>query len=200
MPLSHYALDTFVAPKLSKLTACGMPELRSNWTIEKLPTLTLSQIFTRPMPDRTNRLFFNIVRRVDAATDEYQASRNAILLYTSVPRGSIINYFRALRHTEACLAATHQSMRLAHTLLGDGIDSVFDAVTQNSVRLLYNTSKHLDERIAEGDFLQNAPVAIWLTNSGIESKDHSISFAALNEALETLVLLAEKLIDPTSSN
>ncbi|MGH7210770.1 MAG: hypothetical protein ACREF1_04835, partial [Acetobacteraceae bacterium] len=37
------------------------------------------------------------------------------------------------------------------------------------LRVLYNTSKHMDERIENGEILAEASAPIWIANHGIEA-------------------------------
>jgi hypothetical protein len=42
-------------------------------------TLVLNQIFVRPLNEKTMQLVFNIIRRVDLATNEYAAARTFLV-------------------------------------------------------------------------------------------------------------------------
>jgi hypothetical protein len=186
MPISNYALDHFVAPKLSSLTSCGMPEI----TFPEVPfaAVILGQIFVRPLGQTQIRLLTNILRWIDGAFAGYIAARTNLTAYTSGPRGSLSDYYRAVLHIEQCIAATHHSERLMTTvykILGSAHRPGSDAAER--LRLLYNTSKHVDERIHDDKLLDNATLPIWLTNEGIESKDHLLSFAELADFMQGYV-------------
>jgi hypothetical protein len=105
------------------------------------------------------------------------------------------DYYRAVLHIEQCIAATHHAEALvstAYQLLGS-IDRPRSDAAQR-LRKLYNTSKHVDERIEKGELLDDATLPIWLTNEGMESKDHSLSFAELSAFMQDYVDLTNSLL------
>jgi hypothetical protein len=192
MPLSHYAMDRFVAPKLSALAVCGMPEM----AFPEVPfaMVILGQIFVRPLGPTQIRLLTNILRWIDGAFASYVAARTSLIAYTAVPRGSLSHYYRTVLHIEQCIAATHHSEKLVsavYKILGSAHRPHSDAAER--LRLLYNTSKHIDELIEEGKLLDDATLPIWLTNEGIESTDHLLSFAELASFMQDYVGLIDSL-------
>jgi hypothetical protein len=193
MPLSHYALDHFVAPKLSSLTTCGMPEIE--FPDVPFAAVILNQIFVRPLGQTQIRLLTNTLRWIDGAFASYAGARTSLIAYTSISRGRLSDYYRAVLHIEQCLAATHHAEALvsaAYLLLG----SIDRPRSEAALRLrrLYNTSKHVDERIEAGELLDDATVPIWLTNEGMESKDHSLSFAELSAFMQDYVDLTNSIL------
>jgi hypothetical protein len=192
MPLTHYALDHFVAPKLSSLTSCGMPEIA--FPVVPFAAVVLNQIFVRPVGQTQIRLLTNTLRWIDGAFASYVAARTSLIAYTTRSRGSLSDYYRAVLHIEQCIAATHHSERLvstAYRLLGSIDRPRSDAAER--LRSLYNTSKHVDERIEEGRLLDDAALPIWLTNENIESKDRHLSFVELSAFMEDYVGLINSL-------
>jgi hypothetical protein len=67
---------------------------------------------------------------------------------------------------------------------------------RNETRLnsLYNTSKHMADRIRNGKIPPEATSGIWLTNTGLESKEAVLSFDELVELLSALANDAEGII------
>jgi hypothetical protein len=118
MPLTHYALDTFVAPKMSSLTNCGMPQLK----FSEVPYagVVLNQIFAKPRRPEKIRLLTNLYRWVDAAFVSYATAREYLTAYTCIPRGEMRNYFRALWYIEQCIARRTTPECLA-TIFGDPV-------------------------------------------------------------------------------
>jgi hypothetical protein len=193
MPLSNYALDHFVAPKLSSLTTCGMPGIE--FPVVPFAAVILNQIFVRPLGQTQIRLLTNTLRWIDGAFASYVAARTNLIAYTSISRGSLSDYYRAVLHIEQCIAATHHSEALvstAYRLLGS-IDRPRSDATER-LRKLYNDSKHVDERIEKGELLDDATFPIWLTNHGIESKDRTLSFAELSAFMQDYVDLIEGMM------
>jgi hypothetical protein len=66
---------------------------------------------------------------------------------------------------------------------------------EDKIRRLYNTSKHVDERITEGKLLEGSTIAIWLTNAEIESSDCVLQMKELHELLEECRKLVAQLAD-----
>jgi hypothetical protein len=193
MPLSHYALDTFAAPKLSSLTTCGMPQLE--FPDVPFAKVIVTQIFVRPIGPTQIRLLTNTLRWIDGAFASYAAARASLLAYTEGSRGKLRNYYRAVLHTEQCVAATHHSERLVNAtyrLLGSIQRPSSDAAER--LRKLYNTSKDVDERIEDGEFLNEATIPVWLTNDGIESKDHFLSFVELSVFMQQYIELTDAIL------
>jgi hypothetical protein len=111
MPLTDYSLDKYVAPKMSLLTSCGMPELQP---IESaaIPSVVLNRIFVLPLAEKPAQQIVNIIRKIEIAFQEYGLAREALIVHTAKSVKGIATYFRALGHVEQCLAATHQSICL----------------------------------------------------------------------------------------
>jgi hypothetical protein len=155
----------------------------------------LNQIFVRPLGQTQIRLLTNTLRWIDGAFASYGAARTSLIAYTSISHGRLSDYYRAVLHIEQCIAATHLAEALvstAYQLLGS-IDRPRSDAAQR-LRRLYNTSKHVDERIEEGEFLDNATVPIWLTNECMECMDHSLSFAELSAFMQDYVDLTNSVL------
>src|ERR1700674_1746820 len=103
MPLSVYALDNFVAPKLSELTSCNAEPLPEPCNF--LHEFILSNLLQARYPSDRRAILFNFIRRVEQAFYEYDQARFNLQAYIEEPRSDhIAIYFRALAHFEQCLA------------------------------------------------------------------------------------------------
>ena len=180
MPLTNYALDTFVGPNLSSLMTCGMPKL-DRADERKISSLILNHIFVARLQPITMRLMLNTIRRIDAAYWEYNAARAALIAYTSKP-GDVVKYFRAVRHLEQCLAATHGTILLARKLIDPDWKTFLDADSpEHRVRELNDASKHLDDRI----FMQSAAQDIAAQKTDLKNlSDQVAALAAKIDALQ----------------
>ena len=77
MPLTSYALDTFVAPKLSRLTQCnapGLTHLQDSW----LTNFVLNPMLLARIPEEQRKEIFNLLRRSEGAFYAYQNARIAL--------------------------------------------------------------------------------------------------------------------------
>jgi hypothetical protein len=195
MPLTNYARDRFIAPKLSALTTCGAKPLRLDvsGTDAWLPDFVLNTAFRFTVAEPQRQLMFTLLRRVDGALSEYEAGRQALVTYFERRVHSGIQlYSRALLHFEVCVALTYQAWCLIRQLLpsqprlfdkNDG--SEFDRLNR-----LYNVWRHADERIASGQHAPESTLPLWFVNEGLESRDGQITFDELAEMLVSLHRIA----------
>jgi len=65
------------------------------------------------------------------------------------------------------------------------------------VRKIYNASKHMDQRIRDGELPEKGTCAIWITNTGIECNNAAITFVELKDILIELSKLANKISNLT---
>ncbi len=151
MPLTNYAFDNFVAPKLSELKRCGVEALPEPCNF--LSSFILSTVFMCRYPDDQRAMLFNFIRRVEQAFYEYEQGTINLRAHVGEPRTDhIALYFRALAHFEQCLAVLYQAAmffkvtkpdkKMFHT--GDG--SVLDRVNK-----IYNVSHHMYGQIVDGN-------------------------------------------------
>src|SRR2546428_190967 len=119
MPLSMYALDTFVAQDLSQLTECRpapiAPEFPdySSW----LSSFALNWIFRIPLPKDKAALAFALIRRAEGAIGDYEEARTHLARLVAGGR-SISLYFRCLRRFESTVAMLYQSLDFVRRALG----------------------------------------------------------------------------------
>jgi hypothetical protein len=67
-----------------------------------------------------------------------------------------------------------------------------DGSKEQRLNEIYNTSKHMDERIDKGQMPAEATSAVWITNSGLECGDATLSFVELEELLAWLRSAAQR--------
>lgn len=188
MRISNYALDKFVSQELSRLTACAprgladeFPE-RSSW----LNQFILRRIFHNHVPDDRAALAFALIRRAEAAIDEWELACQT----TTRDMRSPSAYFKALRHFESCVAAIWQGLDFGRRALGIRLFQQGDGSAEERLNFLYNRSRHFDpQALPTGDLH-----AVWLTNDGIHTHEHSITFEEAREILATLARIANGIV------
>jgi hypothetical protein len=188
MPLSDYSLDNFVAHELSSLTKCGAPELSANpnWIGQfVLNTVVIAK------PERPYA--FTFLRRAEGAFSSYRAARSALIEYVETPRDVLSPYFKALLNFEVCIGQCCQGFNLLRTASGKDWFQKNDKSDGDRLNNLYNNSKHMDERIADGALPTEATAAIWITNEGLESKQDKVTFDELCEILRSMGQLADRI-------
>jgi hypothetical protein len=192
---SDYFLDRFVAPKLSLLTGCGAPELSAGG-----PWLNgfILRAFLVGLSSDKRAYLFNFVRKTESAVFAYKEARSALLEYVATPRNVISPYFRSLSNFETCFAQCFQGFELLMTGSKEPLFKEDDGSELDRLRVIHNTSKHLDERIEKGEIPAESTAPIWITNQGIEALGKgavptSLSFAELAALLNQMSGLADKL-------
>ncbi|HUY92904.1 MAG TPA: hypothetical protein VMV10_29510 [Pirellulales bacterium] len=187
--LTSYSLDRFVAPELSKLTACGAPELPAREG-EWLSRFALGTIFHNRVGAPHKLYSFSYLRKVEAAIEEYQMAHGFLLRYVDGGRRTS-DYFRSLRHFENCLAMAYQAMLIVQAMAkqagekkGPKFFEQGDGSLLERINRLYNDSKHIDGAIVRGDFPHDeATLVIWLANDRIRSKACDVAYQELHEFL-----------------
>lgn len=188
--LSNYALNTFIAPRLSELTECNandMSHLKEKW----LNNYILNTIVKIGETNEKNAYFINFLRRAEAIFNEYENARIALIKYISSERNNISPYFKALLHFETFFAQLHQAYQLIKTLTGHEAYEPGDNSILDRVRKIHNTSKHMNERIEKSSKIDKKTCAIWITNEGVEFIDIgdniiNITFSELEEVMVEL--------------
>ena len=191
MPLSHHALDTFVSHELSKLTSCAPESLgaefpeRSCW----LNQFILRRIFHNHVAEKRTALAFVLVRRAEAAFDEWELACEAARQGVQHPS----QYFKALRHLESCLAALWQGLEFGRNALGTELFKKRDASVFQRLNSLYNFGRHFDPQELPSRDLH----ALWLTNDGLHSRKCAVTFEEMRDALRLLGRIAQQIAGST---
>jgi hypothetical protein len=63
---------------------------------------------------------------------------------------------------------------------------------------LYNRSKHAEAAIERGDYIEQSPLCVWLTNAGLSSTDTTLTFSEIAEILVQMAQIASAIQDPAS--
>jgi hypothetical protein len=187
MPLSHYALDTFVSQDLSKLTSCDPQSLASEFPERSywLNQFVLRRIFHNHIAEQHAALTFVLVRRAEAAIDEWELACEAARQGVQKPSG----YFKTLRHLESCLAALWQGLDSGRRALATDLFTKGDGSVYERLNWLYNKGRHFDpQALPQGDLH-----ALWLTNDGLHSREHAVTFEEMRDALKVVGGMVDKI-------
>jgi hypothetical protein len=171
--LTHYALDTFMAPKLSELTACGaaiLPDYPDYGA-----AFRLNRIFVMGgVNPNVATLLENFISRLEFAASEYRFGREKLIEYIdSHPNRKLAPYYQSVFRFEDCVFHLYAVVcvinRLGAILGGVPLFVRKDGSKYDRLRLLFNRVKHFDE-----DFDRTASVAaqaplkpLWITNIGL---------------------------------
>jgi hypothetical protein len=193
MPLSDYALDTFVVHKLSKLTICGAVEIPTY--ANYVSTFILNQLTgVRGDSEPQYRAFaFNFLRRTEGALTAYRIGRGAILEYLQTPREILSPYFLALLNFEVCVSQCYQGLELIRRRTGKKFFEEGDNSDGERMWKLYNASKHAEAKIVQGQIPREATTTVWITNEGLECSETLLSFQDLKVTLLAMSRAAEQI-------
>jgi hypothetical protein len=194
MKMAQYSddiLDTFIAPELSQLTLMGAPPLEA--PPDYLSAAILSYIAgIRYKAKKAELLHLSVVflKRSLTATNEYRAGRESLIQYVASQlkrQHEVPSYLSALSQFEQCIQSIAQCVDLFNQMnkvcgapnlayeCNDGSD--VERICQ-----LNNAIKHFgDLNRARG-----ASAPVWITNTGIKSREHSVSFDELTENIRAL--------------
>lgn len=196
--LSNYALDKFVAPKMSELTECNIPDM-SNYSSRSdhwVSNFVFISLFGPQVELKLNQHAFFFLLRAEAAFREYDSAKGALCDYLSGERERVSVYFKALFHFETCIAqmyqAFDQTMIFGERITGEKklLFEQDDGSVYERLNKLYNYSRHAADNIPE-----DSTLPVWLTNTGIEAKETSISFTELADLLSEIGDSADTILN-----
>jgi hypothetical protein len=196
MPLSNYSLDTFVAPHLSQLTACGAAPRRAV-AVDFLGQAILSQALVKQLPVHLHVFRMAILRHYVIAAEEYQAFQTELQRYVAASERSVLTHARAIKHLESCILHAHITVECVQGLEGQISQRTEPGPGGELYRLrqLNNCIKHFDRDVAKViGKKQSPPLApVWLTNRGVVSPKPRLDYQELVAVLDFLEKLAEGL-------
>ena len=190
MPLSRYALDTFVSQELSQLTECrALPVVSefpdcSSW----LSSFVLNWIFRIPLPKEKAALAFALIRRAEGAVADYEEAREHLEKLVTGNR-NISLYFRCLRRFESTAGMLSQSRNFVGKALGIRLFKDGDGSTYERLNRIYNNSRHSNpEKLPAGQLH-----AVWIKNDGLHTDGANLTFDELHDLLRKFGGIADKL-------
>ena len=199
--LSAYALDTYVAPELSKLTENPFPDLSGevrnpdNW----IPNFVLNHIFGFRRNEPDNRYVLNLLRRVHAAIRAYGKARELLDEYLERRGEAVSRYLYAVNQFEVVLAGAWQAYQLGKNLAG--MHKLYERKQDTAIERLDRmdaNSRHFDSQIKGGHAPSSALIPLWITNDGLASSEYRLSADELAGMLVELGSFAELLANPPS--
>lgn len=200
MQFSSGLLDTF-SQNLSSLTECNFIDMATydpqsrHW----IQNYLLNSAFRGRYPDRFHQIVMALIRRAEAAFQEYELGCADLKTYVNGPREAISKYFSSLYHFEQFIAHAYQAYMLSRPLLANprkfqnGDKSVLERLNK-----IYNHIKHSDSKLLAGDFPENATVSVWLSSQEIHCLDASLDSEEIVEILREIAGYASSFSDPAA--
>lgn len=187
MGISNYALDKFVAQDMSKLTQLSIKPLTEEFpnSDKWFAQFALRRIFQAHVPDERAALAFAIIRRAHASLQEWELASVA----AQGNLRSVGTYFSVLRHLENCISSVWQGLEFARKSLGQDIFKKGDGSIYERMNWIYNVSRHFDpEALPQGDTHR-----VWLSDQAIHTREQTVSFDELREAIRMLARISERV-------
>jgi hypothetical protein len=197
VPLSNFALDSFVSQKLSELNAPTATSVAKEFSSLDtwLNTFVLQTIFNfSPSQDRI-ALAFALLRRAQAAIEDYDEACIALLSIAQRSK-TVSEYFRALRKIENTIAMIYQAFNFGRRALGIKLFEEGDGTPHQRLNYIYNRSRHADLKSLPPRHLHT----VWLQNDGIYTDGVTLRFDELEDLLRQLGAIAEKISTGNASN
>ncbi|MEO8628990.1 MAG: hypothetical protein ABI612_12925 [Betaproteobacteria bacterium] len=190
MPLSNYAFDKFVAQELSELTApTAISVLHEFPSIDGwLQTFILKNMLERNLPHKHAALAFALLRRAQAAIEDYDDACAALKLVVQ-RQTTISQYFRLLRKVEATIASLYQAFDIARKPLQSDIFEPNDGTPYQRLNCIYNRSRHVNTLSLPAGHLH----PVWLQNDGLYTDGAFLRFDELEQQLRDLGRIAERV-------
>ena len=188
MGISNYALDTFVAQEMSKLTQLSIDSLAEEFpnTDNWFAQFVLRRILQARVPDEKSALAFAIIRRTHAALQEWEFA------YAGAQGNlrSVGTYFSVLRHFESCISAVWQGLEFARKSLGQDLFKKGDGSVYERLNWVYNVSRHFDPHsLSQGDLHR-----VWLSDQAVHTREQTVNYDELREAIRMLARVSEKVV------
>lgn len=190
MPLSSYARDNFVVQEYSALTTFDVQPIGPNFTGHKswLTTFVLNTIFTTDLPSASRALAFALLRRAEAAVEDFDAAC-AVLSELVAAKKTVSGYFRGLRVLEATISQLYQALEFVRKASGTKLFQKGDGSRYERLNRIYNVSRHGDPQALPAGHLQ----LVWLRDDGVHVEGASMTFGELRELVVELATAAEHL-------
>ena len=204
MALIWSVFDEFMATDASGFTEAAVPEIGSTHPGSKhwVSNYFLNSVFRGQYGSPTRELVAVLLRRVTIAFEEYdlaKARTDEFVQRRLDGQQPMRVYLSALHHWEQCVAAAWQAVAAWTKLTGEqAFEPDADSPSaEERLNHLYNGSKHTDSKIVTpGQMPESGPLAVWLTNEGLRSVEHLLTWSELAEVLDELAKAADLLQDP----
>jgi len=208
---SGTAKDTLIAARISELTLCGAKDI-SDSRKYLLNAFIKNDDLASSLKNESRQVVFSFIRKTENAFNEYCFARANLIDYLKTMNKTVTPYFRSLAHFENCIMHLYQASTFFGALSGEKIFKKGDGSFFARLNPMYNQVKHIEAYPQlrtfrdkgsfeafikyQNEFSSMTPqevgdlstTPIWITNSAIESKTATVSFAELsNQIMEYYV-------------
>lgn len=193
MPFTKHATDLFISRRISQVTECGARDLSHEFPSSHcwISNVGLSGILCNHPPDHLRPFAIQLLRRIEMAFEDYSLARQALQDHVRGSRGRWSPYFRALSRFEAAIGHIYIAYDLYRKKAGKNFFASGDQSALDRLNRIYNELRH---NPTDDDQM------VWITNVGIQSKHHEVSFVELEALLIEYGDLADHLSSTSKSD
>lgn len=209
MEISDYALDTFVAPEMSKFTDAAIPDITQysenrEWWVRHF---FLNSMLRATVAPPYRQYMLNFLRRAELSFNAYELARDRTLRYLNGPRNKGVgHYVAAIGHWEVFLSQAWHTYLLFSYIDGrdgQGIFTPGDGSDAERLNFLYNRSKHAEKSIKGSFYPDGSTMCLWLHNDGLRATsdrktDGHLTFSEMFAMLQEFAKWADRVEDPAT--
>ena len=186
MPLTSYAIRTFISEKVTEVTSSGATDVAIEFpgAIEWLSRFALVAMLRNHVHEQSRPFAIQFLRRSSAALAEYSRAKVELDHFVDGGHGQWSPYFRALYHFEAAISQLYQAWDLCRKWTNTSLFESNDGGFFDRLNKIYNCHRHV---VATTD------QPLWITNGGLACESSQVTFAEIEDALRRLCRIAERL-------
>lgn len=202
MKWSAHHLNKNIAPEITKFTKADIPDLDTHFPQAKywLQNHFLNVSFRGTFKAPARQVTFGYLRRVHHAFSAYHEARSLTLKYldgNDPENPKIQAYYDAVGMWE--MFALNIAIGLAHYMWmndGNGAFKKNDGSPEFRLYEIANHVKHFTSCVESGQCTPNEIVPLWLSNTGLNTFGHAVTFDEAAQILTDMSKLADSLQDP----
>ncbi|CAO3361653.1 hypothetical protein [Azospirillum palustre] len=204
---SRECLNLYLAPGIADFTEFDAPDISGQYpqSTHWIANHFLNSILRGSYSGKFEQYAINHLYRAQAAFSDYHEARALTREFIEAGKPSAPHvrvYFRALSRWESCLLNTQIFIDILNkiNLEFDGEKVFYEGDNSKEARAysIANKIKHYGGEIRNGSCTETETVPMWLTNSGISTTNHEISYEELSIIVSSIVSLADEIQDPIS--
>jgi hypothetical protein len=186
MPLTNHAIEMFISKKVTQVTEYNVTNLLVEFQSAKtwISSFGLMVIFVNQPRENVRPFALQFLRHAEMALTEYALAGEELKDLVFGKKGRWSPYFRALYHFESAITQLYQAYDFSRKILGEKLFDSNDGSPLDRLNKISNVSKR---QVATDD------QPVWITNTGIETEQASITFGELEELLRACAKLATRL-------
>jgi hypothetical protein len=209
--------DRLIAPKISQFISPEIPDL-SDKQRHLVDAFVMNIDLSMVLENRFRQAVFNLARKAEDALDEYCQARDFALRHVAGDHRSTRDYFQAVRHFENCLTHLRQAVDCACVISKGNQFETDDGSVLQRAAALRNKVHHMrdvfEKSIAKDEtsfmlfitrqdgskheqaenLAATSNIPMWLTNTGLESGNSTLSYQELAQELCEVVADAETCV------